>query len=150
VKVLRENKFDMVYPYDGRFIDLIEPHITNIQNSLSIEKLTPANGNLIHPNSVGGAIFWNKSKFIEGGMENERFLSWGFEDDERKHRFGILGYRICRVEGACYHLSHPRSPNSANTNHQAYYNNEVEFNRIRSLPKDALKQQISTWGWAKP
>jgi hypothetical protein len=149
VKVIRENKYDMVYPYDGRFIDLIEPHITNIRNTLTVENLTPSNGNMIHPKSVGGAIFWNKNKFIEGGMENERFISWGWEDNERLHRFGVLGYRISRIEGPCYHLSHPRSPNSANTQHQAYYENEREYHRILSLPKDALRQQISTWSWTK-
>jgi predicted glycosyltransferase involved in capsule biosynthesis len=149
VKVIRENKYDMVYPYDGRFIDLIEPHISNIKNNLSIDNITPSSGNLIHPRSVGGAIFWNKQKFIEGGMENERFISWGWEDDERLKRFGTLGYRISRIEGALYHLSHPRSANSANTEHDAYRNNEAEFHRISSLSKDALKQQVSTWEWAK-
>lgn len=149
VKVIRENKYDMVYPYDGRFIDLIEPHITNIRNNLSVENLNPSSGNMIHPKSVGGAIFWNRAKFIEGGMENERFVSWGWEDNERLHRFGILGYRISRVEGVLYHLSHPRSPNSANTQHKAYYDNEVEYHRILSLSKDALRQQIATWGWTK-
>jgi predicted glycosyltransferase involved in capsule biosynthesis len=149
VKVIRENKYDMVYPYDGRFIDLQEPHITNIKNTRSVENLTPNNGNLIHPKSVGGAIFWNKQKFIEGGMENERFISWGWEDNERLHRFGVLGYRISRVEGVLYHLTHPRSPNSANTQHKAYFDNEKEYHRILSLSKDALRQQISTWGWTK-
>lgn len=149
VKVIRENRFDMVYPYDGRFIDLIEPHITNIRASLSVENLTPASGNLIHPKSVGGAIFWNKQKFIEGGLENERFISWGWEDNERLHRFGTLGYRISRIEGVLYHISHPRSPNSANTQHQAYYDNEKEYHRILSLSREVLRQQISTWGWAK-
>lgn len=149
VKVIRENRYDMVFPYDGRFIDILEPNISIIQNTLSVEALTPNSGKLIHPKSVGGAIFWNKEKFFEGGMENERFISWGWEDDERMHRFGTLGFRISRVEGALYHMYHPRSQNSANTQHKAYYDNEAEYYRIRSLPKEALKQQIATWPWAK-
>ena len=73
----------------------------------------------------------------------------GGKDDCRLHRFGKLGYRISRIEGCLYHLYHPRSPNSANTQHQAYIDNEIEYNRIKSLPKEALRHQISTWGWTK-
>lgn len=149
VKVIRENKYDMVYPYDGRFIEIVEPHISTIQNSMSVSFLNPSMGNVLNPKSVGGAIFWNRQKFIEGGLENERFMSWGFEDNERLHRFGVLGYRISRVEGPLYHLYHPRSQNSANTQHKAYYDNEAEYHRILSLSKEVLRQQISTWAWAK-
>jgi hypothetical protein len=106
-------------------------------------------GGCYNPNSVGGAIFYNKNKFIEYGMENENFISWGFEDIERGFRANMLGLKIARVAGILYHLNHPTSDNSSNVRHKAYIDNNRELNRVQSMNKFELQQYIKTWTWTR-
>ena len=55
-------------------------------------------------------------KYIEGGLENENFIAYGYEDNERYHRFNKLGYKVGRYDGNVYHMEHERTPNSWFTN----------------------------------
>lgn len=148
-KLIRENTLEFVYPYNGKFMNLVEPFISQIEKNVSLDGITEANGACFHPNSVGGALFMNREKFIEYGMENQNFISWGFEDDERKCRFLKLGAKMGRVEGCLFHLNHPASANSANTQHKAYYDNQFEFNKVNNMNPQQLKEYINTWEWAK-
>lgn len=149
VNGLRSNVVDGVFPYAGRFMNYIGAERQRIISTLSLDGITEANGHLNHPNSVGGALIWNKQKFIEGGMENENFKSWGFEDNERMVRFTRLGYRIGRVAGILYHLNHPVSQNSSNTQHKAYNDNQIECNKVASMGIEQLKQYVKSWNWTK-
>lgn len=72
------NACDMIFPYDGRFINYAGEPLNIILNSISLDGITEQMGGCYNPNSVGGAIFYNKKKFIEYGMENENFVSWRF------------------------------------------------------------------------
>ncbi len=148
-QLIRSNQADMVYPYSGRFVNFIEPYISRIIQTNSLEGITEAQGHLIHPNSLGGCIMFNKAKFIEGGMENQNHVSWGWEDNCRLHRFGTLGYRIMRIPGIIYHLNHASSVNSANTSHDAYHNNHKEYLKVASMNKEQLLHYVSTWNWLK-
>lgn len=147
VFALREDKFDMIYPYSGKFINYIPPQLDTIINNISLDGITEESGHVIHPSSVGGAVFWNKSKFISGGMENENFISWGYEDNERLVRFTRLGLRVHRVSGSAYHLNHPSSINSANTSSDAYKRNEQEFHKINGMDATAIRNYMKTWQW---
>jgi len=148
-QLIRSNQFDMVYPYDGRFNNYVEPQLAQIISTNSLDGLTAENGHQIHHNSLGGCIMFNKEKFIEGGMENQNHMSWGWEDNCRVHRFSKLGYRINRIPGIIYHLNHASSTNSANTSHDAYHNNQREFMKVANMSKDQLLQYVSTWPWNK-
>ena len=148
-QLIRSNQFDMVYPYGGRFMNYIEPQISQIIVSNSLDGINESHGHQIHPNSLGGCILLDKSKFIEGGMENQNHISWGWEDNCRLQRFGTLGYRITRVPGILYHLNHASSTNSANTSHEAYHNNQREYFKVASMHRDQLQNYIRTWSWLK-
>lgn len=149
VFLLRNNTYDMIYPYSGKFINYISPQLDTIVANCSLDGVTEESGHVIHPNSVGGAIFWNKQKFIEGGMENQNFVSWGWEDTERMPRFARLGMRIHRVSGSLFHMNHPPSMNSANTSTEQYKRNEAEFHKVNGMDANMIRNYMKTWDWLK-
>jgi hypothetical protein len=150
VNLLREGKASLVLPYAGPCYDVPVRYHDAILESGSLDCVgdITKTGGLMNPNSVGGAIFWNKDDFIKGGMENERFISWGFEDNERFYRFNTLGYPLLRSPGNLYHLNHFRTPNSNHT-HKFYNNNKSEYDRIRRMNRMQLQNEVSTWDWCR-
>jgi hypothetical protein len=149
VNKLRNDECDAIFPYDGKFLNIEHEKRIKALNEMSLSSIDVNNqhylGNRV---SVGGCLIWNKKKYIEGGMENQNCISWGFEDDECFERFSKLGYRIKRQQGHLYHMHHSRGPTSS-SNHQNYLNNEREYHRIKSMDVETLKQEISTWKWLK-
>ncbi len=144
---IRQNRYDMIYPYDGRFIDINGDVLHHAINNLDVNNLSIASGNLIHPQSLGGAVFWNKQKFLEIGGENQNCISWGFEDNERLTRATKMNCRTARINGCIFHMYHPPSLNSANADHPAYINNQNEYNKVNSMNKDQLSKYIQSWSW---
>ena len=80
------------------------------------------------------------------GLENENFISWGYEDWERIRRVEKLGGTIGRVKGVLYHLTHNRNSNSSSSN-PFYQFNGQEYNKIKSMDKEKLQKHISDWSW---
>ena len=65
---------------------------------------------------------FDREEYIRLGMENENFVSYGYEDDERYLRFNQLSH-VARIDDAIYHLEHKRTSNS-------WFNNpRIEENR---------------------
>jgi hypothetical protein len=129
-QVLQNGESDAIYPYDGYFVDLPRDLIvTNFGKG-----------------SMGGAIFWNKKVFMDGGMENEYCVSWGCEDWERAKRFAKLGYRVSRVKGPLFHIHHGRGADSDERNPH-YENNVVEFKKVDGMTKEQLAEYVKTWPW---
>lgn len=148
---IRNNEADMVFPYDGNFYDVNPEFINQIKENNSIEFI---NNNMcrnlrVNGDSVGGAIFWNKEKFFEIGMENENCVSWGFEDNERFDRANKFGLRIKRCSHGLIHLHHGSSLNSANGMHPFYRSNEMEWQKIKNMSLSELKNYMSGWRWLK-
>jgi hypothetical protein len=52
----------------------------------------------------GHAIFFKTSAYREAGGENENFISWGPEDQERFYRFKRLNYRLSWTSNKIYHF----------------------------------------------
>jgi hypothetical protein len=143
---------EMVFPYDGNFYDVQPQYIDLIKNNLAIETIsTRTMCKNLRPegDSVGGVIFWKKSKFMEIGMENENFISWGFEDTERYERAKKLNVKIYRGNGGLIHLHHNSSLNSANASHPFYLQNENEYKKVNQMSPDTLLNYVKTWAWAK-
>jgi hypothetical protein len=59
---------------------------------------------------IGGIFLVDREKFIAAGMNNEDFVGWGREDDERHHRLLRLGLNFKRYGGTIIHLEHPEQP----------------------------------------
>lgn len=142
---------DMVYPYKWAFARM--PRLQWFVKIRDYEDIgmvgsTKFNGmNSSDVTSYGGAVAFNKASFIEGGMENENFISFGPEDSERLVRFRILNYTIQRTRGGClYHLDHFVGPDSSKKN-KHFDHNHAEYDRIEMMSKDELRDYVKTWPW---
>jgi predicted glycosyltransferase involved in capsule biosynthesis len=140
---------DMVFPYDGRFLNVHNPALINyVIQELSIKGLNiETDTSVNHPNSVGGAIAFKRSSYFRFGLENENFISWGFEDNCRISRMAKLGAKVVRVRGPLFHLDHPASTNSANTNHQPYFDNQREYMKVANMTPEQLTAYVNSWPW---
>lgn len=130
---------DAIYPYGGDFIDVERSYIADgiIKERESFTK-----------ESVGGAVFLNKARYKAAGLENERLIGWAPEDAERYYRMTTLGYKVGRIPGKCWHITHSRGPNSSAQN--PYTNaNMKEYLKVRSMEKVELTEYIKGWEWTK-
>ena len=139
------NGCDFCFPYGGNFYD-IKKEFFNFVETDNLDSINLGQCTLFNPNSVGGALFFNKEKYTEIGLENEKFISWGHEDWERVVRIEKMGLRLCRINGNLYHLTHFRSHNSSGQN-PYYHQNGMEFNKVRDMNNIQLKDYIKTWEW---
>ena len=138
VELLRSGKVDACFPYDGRFYNVPKSNFNTFLtgNVVNLDRLE-----MFTDKSVGGSCFWNKAKYMEGGMQNPNFISWGCEDNEIVHRFGVLGYRIARHNGPLFHLDHIRFADSSDKN-PFYIHNQAEYNRVANMDKNTLSAYV--------
>lgn len=136
VNMLRTGS-DAAYPYNGDFVDIGREYISTgeIKERESFTK-----------ESVGGAVFLNRERYIAAGMENEKLISHAPEDVERFYRMQTLGYKISRTGGKCFHITHSRGINSGGQHPYAQANLK-EYLKVRAMEKVELKEYIKTWEW---
>jgi|688.fasta_scaffold221176_3 hypothetical protein len=138
-----ENEYDFVYPYEKEsfltFWEFTEQQLNKIltdPDTSWISYLTDKYPVFTdHPGlnlftsiglgkiiTTGGIQFFNTDSYKNGFGENEEFIDWGPEDQERLYRFYILGYKIGWIDsGYVVHMNHPKSKASdCNT----FYNKE--------------------------
>lgn len=146
---------DMVFPYDGRFARLPREWFKPIEKLLDIGAIGDTEpkgkrGRPVPESSVGGAVFFNKESFIDGGMENEYMISFGPEDCERNDRFTKLGFKVAaledRVKGCLYHIDHWCGPDSSKYN-PFFTANHLEIEKIRAMSREQLRLYVDTWNW---
>jgi len=86
----------------------------------------------------GHVQFFKTSSYIEGGMENENFRSWGPEDQEKHYRFPKLGYNVGRFDSFVYHLEHSRGKDSETIN--PYFKDNIDlFSKLETFTEEELK-----------
>lgn len=86
----------------------------------------------------GHCVFFNTEVYKSNGGENERFLSYGPEDKERKERFERLGFRVEWKSGYhVYHFEHYRGVDS-NQNNPHFNHNWDVYNSITELGNNYL------------
>lgn len=147
VNKLRADEVDFIYPFNGKVINIKRNFIPKVLETLSFNFV----GSRVTNNkalATGGSVFYNRNRFIGGGMMNENFISYGPEDGEQDARFRKLGYRTHRVSLPLYHLDHIRTINSME-DHVHSRQNWAEIAKIRRLNAHELRQYISTWSWIK-
>ena len=145
--LIKNNLADAVLPYNGMFLNISRDWIHHIHHQdMNLDCLEGKDFENLNTESVGGSIFVSRKRFEELGRENENFISWGFEDNERVERYKKLGKRVLRAAGPLYHVDHPRGLNSAGGS--IFYDwNKKELDRIRNMSAQDLSSYIETWPW---
>ena len=110
---------DVVYPYGfGNYAKMahVDDEVVTqfLTDDFSIELLESKSK--LNNARFGFCQFFDRAVYISGGGENENFIAYAPEDEERAFRFSTLGYSVDRIDGFVYHLEHSRTPNS-------WYNN---------------------------
>jgi hypothetical protein len=111
VSKIRNNEYDVSYPYDGRMYDTFDIQLQIFQLKFDtnifykyLEHMPLMYGN----SSVGGGLLIRKEQYLMAGMENEKIKMWGADDSERYQRFKGLNLKIFRHNGPAFHLNHER------------------------------------------
>ena len=146
IELIRKGNVDMVLPYGGMARNIIDKKVSFIGNNLNLSSLKKDDTYEMNANALGGAVIWSKKSFIKFGMENENFINWGYEDNERMIRAKKLGLKILRVPGPLYHLDHHRSDND-NFGQKYAKHNMDELHKIEKMGKYEIESYIKTWGW---
>jgi|688.fasta_scaffold08806_19 hypothetical protein len=145
VNKIKKDNCTIVFPYGGKFMNVPNKFFDLIKNN-NFYEIDEDLLELAHPNSLGGAFFFDKEKYTTVGLENENFMSWGFEDNERVSRLQKLNHQICRVPGLLFHLNHQRGVDSVPEN-PYYRKNMQEYGKINSMSKTDLESYIKNWYW---
>lgn len=141
----------LVFPYNGLFFWIMGREVLRFGHTLSAAPLNAVCPRfpLMHTNSPGGAAFFLRDELLDAGGYNERFLSWGYEDDEIVERFRVLGLAVERTAGPLYHLEHARPENSTDRN-PFIDANKAELERVRGLDAATLRAEIAAGRLRRP
>ncbi len=142
------NGADLVFPYylgdsqykinnTGRYKIATTNSVTDLQEHDASRDMS----------QYGHCQFFNTRSYIDGGMEQEKFKSYGPEDQERAYRFQKLGYNVKWGAGFIFHLEHSRGINSGTSNPEFEKNNEL-FKYIKSLSAEQLKEYYENQDYA--
>jgi hypothetical protein len=138
--LILEDKLDVVYPYEfGDNLVLIEKSLDRdgFLKTLDLDQIDSIHTGK-HISHRGHCIFFNREVYWEGGAENENFISWGPEDQERANRFKKLDYRVDWLPGAyVYHFEHHRSIDSSSNHSHGHHNSEL-WNTLATMSKEEL------------
>ncbi len=148
VEKLRKENISGCYPYDGRFYRVQRDAMYLLEQSMQVSDFCLLKyPDLAHSTiSYGGAILWNKEKFIALGMENQNMISFGPEDYERFDRAKRLGFLVERTKGPLFHINHYCGDDS-NSKNPYYAANWKEYEEIKIIPQSRLLERIESWSW---
>ena len=172
VKMLREDGFDVVYPY--KFGERGERKVvlkTRIEDEDDLENFSKQDGvkdfikefkpevfdsHHFYAENVNGlgwaeygmVQFFKTSVYKEGYLENEGFMAYAPEDVERHFRWKTLGYNIGRVDNHAYHLEHKRTPNSWFNNPFMQHNNQL-WEKLKDMDRDGLIEYYENQPYVK-
>ena len=150
-KLITEEGYDFVYPYGcgvyqnavnypeelfRKFLDS-KFDLSLLQNSSSRK-----------PATVGFSQVFNRYSYIDFGMMNENFMSWGCEDVELYYRMSCLGYKIGRIPNDLYHLEHARTFNSHYNNPKFNDNNNL-WEWFRRQNKETIRNYYNQQKYLK-
>ena len=117
-KMIVEDGYDVIYPYGlGQFqyaVNSTYDLILNFFNNDFDFNILESNSFMKQAHS-GHIQFFNRQSYIDGGMENENFISSSPEDQERLYRFTKLGYNVGRINDYVYHMEHVYDHSQFNT-----------------------------------
>ena len=131
---------DVVYPYGfgnyARMATVDDQVVTEfLTEGFSIDLLESKSA--VNNARFGFCQFFDREVYISGGGENEEFIAYAPEDEERAFRFSKLGYQVDRINDVIYHLEHSRTPNSWFNNPHMMRNNAL-WETIQKMNKSQL------------
>lgn len=142
--ILRGDEADYVISYSGA--------INKITQDKHVQLLKEKNPHQVQvpPQKMaatnGSPCWFKKDMYINGGMENEHFLSWGYEDNERYSRFVKMGLRLKRTQNEMWHLEHARVSNNFNSNPHLGKNRQLHESTAGQNPEEVAKR-VLTFPW---
>ena len=150
-----DGTYEVVYPYgNGSFqkqVNVTDEIVSDfLNNDFDLSILDKSSQ--VSTSDFGWVQFFNRSVYIEGGMENENFRGSSPEDKERFFRFTTLEYKVGRIDNWIYHLEHSRGSNSwpASIKGNPYMKQNFEvWNHLQTLNKQKLKEYYSNQQYLK-
>ena len=140
------NGCDISYPFNGDVVRVPRHAFGDAVKRLDVNDIQLIDCQRKGFNSVGHAVVMCKQSFIDCGMENENFITWGPEDGERWNRYNILELKTHRASGSMYHMDHHIGPDSS-SNHKWFLQNNAEYEKVIKMKKGELQRYIATWSW---
>lgn len=149
-KLISNGESDFIYPYgDGEYQREIP--LTFDRNDFNVNfNLQLIDDKLLKKlrSKYGHCVFANTNKYIECGGENENFIGYGPEDQERENRFIKLRYKVSRVNSLVYHFEHFRT-NFSNGNNQFYSSNHSLCEKLINMDYTSLLNYYSNIEYKK-
>lgn len=140
----------VVYPYGfGMFQQQVFADDQTVSNFINSNFNFHAFNGKMRPYDAkfGFCQFFNKEEYIRLGMENENFISYGYEDDERYHRFNMCS-DVVRINDTIFHLEHKRSQNSWFTNPHIE-GNRKEWEKLKFYGKEKIEEYYQNIDYMK-
>lgn len=152
VKSIVDGEFDFVYPYllgtgqkqlyyskwyENQFAQWIFYPMWKFIQDWDISIFDNDENVKMWASAYGHSVFADTNKYKEAFGENEEFISYGPEDQERAYRFQKLGYNVNWYNGYVYHIEHMRTNDSSNKNPQFDTNCQI-FEHVKTLSKEEL------------
>lgn len=159
LKGLIDGSVHFVYPYDGRFVDIVDHNlipsfVDNFNDTTKkyeeiIPKLElniphPCGLNMIHTQSVGGIQISTKQFMTDVKGFISSFTSWGCEDLAMFYLYQKLGFKVGRVGGCVFHMNHT-AKDSIRENNPHYQNNVAILKQILEATPEQLQKIMNSW-----
>lgn len=140
-----KNDVDVCYPYAGNFVHVERNEgYWKLSKDFDLESVASMKSRVTR-DSKGGAVFVNNESFFKAGGENENMVNHAPEDLERWERFNKLGLKVERIKGDIWHMEHWRGANSRTDGHKHSTQNRKEYEKIKAMNADQLKNYVATW-----
>lgn len=137
------NGADIAYPFKHEFANVarnqLGPFLSSMDCGVFAGRLWPWQRPF---KSVGGAVGYNKESFLKAGGENEAFISYAPEDQERFHRFMLLGLKIEKIPGTVFHMEHWRGVNSGEK-HSDSARNIAIFQVEKRMTAEQMREYVN-------
>lgn len=159
LKGLIDGSVHFVYPYDGRFVDIVDHNLIpsfvdnfndttkkyeEILSKLELNIPHPCGLNMIHTQSVGGIQISTKKFMTDVRGWPSTFYSWGVEDVWYFYFLQKIGMKVGRVGGICYHMNHT-APGTIRENNPHYQNNVAMLKELLEATPEKMQQIMNSW-----
>ena len=150
--------FDFAHPSIGMNIYFNKHHTLMFERQNKLPLQSEVNyHHFFDPAHYPGLCFmFNTKSYFEIGLENENFITWGFEDHERFIRIEKLRKKTYYCPACGYHLWHPRKSDFYNKVTfiddkivKSFDNQEQknELIKVNKMSRNNLEDYICAWPW---